>query len=68
MRRVMMKRSGRMRMKGRMGEKVEGIKKRALPYVATFLFPPTTIMIMQMTTWFLYFNFVINMLKWQSSI
>ncbi len=45
MRRAMM-RSGRMRVRGRMGEKVEGIKRGALPYATTFLFPPLAIMIM----------------------
>ncbi len=52
---------------GRMREKVEGIKRGALPYAATSLFPPLVIMIMKMTTRFFYFNIVI-MLKWRSSI
>jgi hypothetical protein len=68
MKRAMMRRSGRMRVKGRMGEEMEGIKRGALPYVATSLFPPPTIMIMQTTTWLFYFNFVITMIKWKSSI
>jgi hypothetical protein len=68
MRRAMMRRSGRMRVKGRMGEKMERIKRGALPYVTTSLFPPLVIMIMQTTTWLFYFNFVINMIKWRFSI
>jgi hypothetical protein len=36
-------------------EKVEGIKRGALPYVATFSFAPHVIMILQTTTWFSYF-------------
>jgi hypothetical protein len=68
MRRAMMRRSGRMRVRGRMGEKMEGIKRGALPYTATSLFPPLAIMIMQTMTWLFYFNFVINMIKWRSSI
>ncbi len=57
-----MERNGRMRVRGKMGEKVEGIKREALPYAVTFSFPPLVIMIMQMITWFFYFSFAI-MLK-----
>jgi hypothetical protein len=32
--------------RGRMGEKMEGIKKGTLPYTTTSLFPPPKIMIM----------------------
>jgi hypothetical protein len=67
MRIPVMERNGRMRVRGRMEEKVEGIKRGVLPYAITSLFPPLTIMIMQTTVRFFYFNFVI-MLKWQSSI
>jgi hypothetical protein len=67
MKRAVMERNGRMRARGRIKEKVEGIKRGVLPYIATSSFPPPTIMIMQTTTWFFYFYFVI-MLKWQSSI
>jgi hypothetical protein len=61
-------RSGRMRVRERMGKKMEGIKRGALPYVATSSFPPLAFMILQTTTRFSYFNFVINMFKWRSSI
>jgi len=46
MRKTMMERNGRMRVRGRMGEKMEGIKRGVLPYVATSSFPPFAIMIM----------------------
>jgi hypothetical protein len=52
MRIQVMERNGRMRVRGRMGEKMEGIKWGALPYVATSSFPPPTIMIMQMMVGF----------------
>ncbi len=35
-----MERNGRKRVGGRMVEKVEGIKRGALPYTTTFSFPP----------------------------
>ncbi len=53
---------------GEDGEKVERIKRGALPYITTSSFPPPTIMNLQMTSWFSYFNFDINILKWWSSI
>ncbi len=39
-----------------------------LLYATTSLSPTLAIMILQMTAWFPYFHFRINMLKWQSSI
>jgi hypothetical protein len=50
------------------GEKVEGVKRGALPYVATFSSPTLEIMNFQMMAGFPYFHFRINMWKWQSSI
>ncbi len=47
------------------GEKMEGIKRGALPYVATSLFPPLAIKNLQMTSRFHYIHFCINMLKWR---
>ncbi len=52
---------------GRMGEKMEGIRRGVLPYATTFSFPPHAIMIMRTMARFFYFNFVI-ILKWWSSI
>jgi hypothetical protein len=46
MKTIVMRRSGRMKVRGRMGEKMEGIKRGALPYATTSLFPPLKIMIM----------------------
>jgi hypothetical protein len=46
MKRAVMERNGRMRARGRIREKVEGIKRGVLPYIATSSFPPPTIMIM----------------------
>jgi hypothetical protein len=50
------------------GEKMEGIKKGALPYDATSSFPTIAIINLQMIVGFCYFHFHINMLKWRSSI
>ncbi len=66
--RKVVKQIRRMRMKEiRMG-KMEGIKRAPLLYVATSSSPTLAIMILQMTTWFPYSHFRINMLKWLSSI
>ncbi len=40
-----MERNGRKRVGGRMWERVEGIKRGALPYAAPFSFPPMYVFI-----------------------
>jgi hypothetical protein len=47
---------------GEDGEKVEGIKRGAVPYAATSSFPPLVIMILQIMAWFFFKKFI-NMLK-----
>jgi hypothetical protein len=49
-------------------EKVEGIKRGVLPYIATFSFQTFAIMNFQTMAGFPYFHFRIIMLKWKSSI
>jgi len=49
MKREMMERNGRMRARGRIREKVEGIKRGVLSYITTSSFPPPTIMIIVAT-------------------
>jgi len=49
-------------------EKMEGIKRGAVPYVITSLFPTLAIMNLQTIAGFIYFHFHINMLKRWSSI
>jgi hypothetical protein len=41
---------------GEDGEKVEGIKRGVLPYVATSSFPPPVIMTLQTMAWFFIFH------------